>query len=276
MNQVFGYMGGDASTADHCTVGTVDVWDCSDARLVHALAKLRGMRDARMIAILNLHRVCNRTQWDDYDERLLHDADLTWTARLDLGALDKLDAALTSTGLWSVVRATTAIDEPYTRSIQFGQNLDRCATNLRLVHGYLKQRWPHLLIYLNLAAKEYLPEYPEFMPQPSSDAYGADVVGFDIYSDALPLGDTRASEQTYGSYKYILGRVKRLCPGKPILLVPDGKMFPGDTLPAKLQRISDIHEIAQRDPWVVGLLPYRLEELTPEIRAHYKALAGRA
>jgi hypothetical protein len=266
--QFFGYYNGTAATADHCNVGYVDVWDCSDERLERALSELRALRAAGMLAILNLHRLCCRTQWDEHGERIDILPELTWTMRLDVGALDKLDDALTREGLWwPTVAVATVIDEPFSRFVTYGQNAHRSAANLRLIHGYLKRRWPTLLLWLNFSAVELIRDRPEFLPQPSADAYGADVVGFDIYTDALPLGDPRT-----GSFQALIENLKQLCPGKPIVLAPDGLMFPSDTLPAKLQRIDDIYAIAQGDPQVVALLPYRWEEMTPDLLAHYRVI----
>jgi hypothetical protein len=241
-----GYIGGGdqhgKEIADHADLGMV-YW--ASGNVPGSVETIRQNAANGLRVILN---VCSAAWHTSFEGG-------TWTLRADGAIWDALDQAITAAGLWPNVAAFYHIDEPFSRTSIYGTNRpkDDVAADVRIVNTFLASRKPDLPRIVCFAYTELYAGHGSEMTADSSDAYGYDVVAFDLYSDTTHwdnhLNDPRL-------FAHSLNELKRRCPGKPIMLVPDAAMWPGDTQDRKLARINAIYDIAKSDPQIVGMLGY--------------------
>ena len=188
----------------------------------------------------------------------------TWTFRpTAIQDWDRMDARFTEANVWRYIVGFHCGEEPFHHAaelaIREGRNVndakDNMATHLRVMNNYLKTLYPTKYKLGIHAYTELLPDHSSFIGDRPN--LGFDVVGFDVYSDGKPYGETLSS------YAWLLSQLKSLVPTGKYVLVPDGIMFTEDNLQDKLARINWICALGWNDPTVIGIIPYCWSSTTP-------------
>lgn len=275
----------DAEMAEISNLAIVTYWNPHEQEQVDkALSALHVCAKRKLKVMLSVQDIFYRTEkaWDPYWDPKWTEAD-EWTIRGHHATNDYREALkrfalmqqqIESQGLWPIVKFITVIDEPWTR--RYKQDKALVAVELRGIHQFLASQLPRVQRFLNFSGPELWSPWGNLTPQriipePYGDAYGAQVVSFDLYTD---------TPHTWPQYLGLKGELDKRFPRQLKMLVPDAMLYPHDRLEDKLQRIRQIAEVGFVDPLCLGWLGYgwnSTPEFTgakaqPEIRRLYAEL----
>jgi hypothetical protein len=291
-------------THDHTSVEMIGIFNPYDADQIAEFEDTIAIAlDARQQIILEVSSIFWRTEWEPGLPKPLH-----WTPRATVtnGAIDPTEArdrwtivaeVLDRLRAWANVRYGFHFDEAFSRAYErlyaglpwgvptpdqqktIDSAKQQLAAEIRAVNAFIKQLRPDLRILMNFSGPELYGPWmapSRLMPSPTADAYGADLVSFDLYRD------TPFDEWQFDALVDIL---KRTFPGKPYLLVIDGMVWPHETADEKVAYLQRRYDTARRDPLCWGLMAYTWNDLNttfegrgvrhePTLQAFYRQTFG--
>lgn len=182
-----------------------------------------------------------------------------WTRRIDETGFFRMKQLLTDNGCWPRVASFDHIDEPFHRTGPLGTNRPKAdvANDLRYANSLLAAVCPTIPRTVAFAWTELLPGHASEMPA-ALDAFGFNVVAFDLYSDTTVLNNHLNDPTLFAA---CLTELKRRCPNFPIIVIPDAFMTATDTPELKLARINLLYNYALSDPQVIAFTPYTWNDI---------------
>jgi hypothetical protein len=130
------------------------------------------------------------------------------------------------------------------------------ATQIRMVNRTIRAALPTKPILGVFSCVELISGHASEAPAGYDLGYG--LVGFDAYADA---GLTDAQ------YLQCYDRMRQLCPGIGVVLIPDAQMVASDTRAEKTTRIRRLLEFARSRPEIVAVAGYHWASIDGSVGA---------